>query len=73
MSFTWSSVNGSGSYGLYVGSSRGAGDYYRREEFGTRATVTGLPTDGRLLYVSLWSRVEGGWKAREYVMRAASQ
>jgi hypothetical protein len=50
---------------LYVGSAVGGNDIYNSGSIsaGTRSrTVSGIPTDGRAIYVQLWYYSSGGWK-----------
>lgn len=49
---------------LYVGSSQGSYNIYDSGSLGTRlfGTVTGLPVDGRPVFVRLWYRTGGTWK-----------
>ena len=60
--FTWTTGTGASQYQLYVGSSPGAFDY-AKVMAGTlqSATVSGLPTDGRRIYVRLWSLQPWDW------------
>jgi hypothetical protein len=59
-------------YGLQVGSAPGAGDLYAADEGpGLSATVTGLPLDGRTVYVRLWTLVGGAWTFSDYTYTAA--
>jgi hypothetical protein len=34
-------------------------------------SVTGLPTDGRTLYVRLWTMLNGGWQFNDYTYKAS--
>ncbi len=73
VTFQWSSGLGAAGYVLYVGSARGHADLYLRPNSPTTsATVTMLPTDGRKVYVRLWSLINGNWYFRDYVYWAAS-
>lgn len=49
---------------LYIGSTQGAKDLYESFDLGanTSLLVSGLPTDGRTLYVRLWYRIGGLWQ-----------
>jgi hypothetical protein len=59
-------------YGLQVGSAPGAGDLYAADAgSGLSATVTGLPLDGRPVYVRLWTLVGGAWTFTDYTYTAA--
>jgi subtilisin family serine protease len=51
---------------LYVGSSKGRADIYRSYVTGTSKEVV-TPTDGRTVYVRLWSYINGGgWQYKDY-------
>jgi hypothetical protein len=53
--FTWTAGVGISSYWLYVGTSVGANNLFNQDVGSSlTATVTGLPTDGRTVYVRLW-------------------
>jgi hypothetical protein len=69
--FGWTSGSGL-RYGLQIGSRPGTGDLYERDE-GLRlwARVTGLPTDGRTVYVRLWTLVGAEWVFDDYAYTAA--
>ncbi|HSC71939.1 MAG TPA: hypothetical protein VLH58_11330, partial [Candidatus Methylomirabilis sp.] len=73
VTFTWSAGTGVTEYWLAVGTSPGMGDLYSASQgAAASATVAGLPTDGRFLYVRLESRVGGVWQTpRDYPYRAA--
>ncbi|MFT4638872.1 MAG: hypothetical protein ACI8T1_002195 [Verrucomicrobiales bacterium] len=57
-------------YWIYVGSEEGGSDLHSNGYTGTSITVGGLPTDGRLVHVRLWSLYTGGganlWVPRDY-------
>ena len=65
--FTWSAGSGVAQYWLTVGSSVGGQDLYSQAQ-GTSLshTVSGLPTDGRVLYVRLYSFINGAWPFNDY-------
>jgi len=69
--FTWNTGSGVSDYFLYVGSSVGANDIYGADQ-GTALsrTVTGIPSDGRIIYVRLWSYLGGGWQYNDYTYTA---
>jgi hypothetical protein len=71
VAFTWSTGSGVTDYWLYVGNSAGAYDIYGGEQ-GTALshTVSGIPTDGRTIYVRLWSNLNSGWQYNEYTYTA---
>jgi hypothetical protein len=61
VTFTWNDA-GASLYQVWVGNSVGAYDVGYFPTAGTSATsttVSGLPTDGRKLYVRLWSNIGG--------------
>lgn len=61
--FGWSSQFSATRFLLQVGSSPGARDLFNRFlGLATSATVSGLPTDGRKLYVRLWYYYAGEWR-----------
>jgi hypothetical protein len=70
--FAWATGSGSSQYWLYVGSARGAADIYNQDA-GTDVSrnVTGIPIDGRRIYVRLWSLVGGVWYYSDYDFTAA--
>ena len=63
--FRWSANNQPVSqWWLYIGSTPGARDLYNSSDLGVSVThhVSGLPTDGRILYVRLWYRIGELWQ-----------
>ncbi len=72
VTFGWSAGSGVTQYYLYVGNALGGNDVYSQSQ-GTNLSVTvgGLPTDGRTLYVRLWSMI-GSWQFIDYTYTAAS-
>jgi serine protease len=69
--FSWTPGAGATQYWLYVGTTIGGVDYYNSST-GTNlsALVNGLPTDGRVLYVRLYSLVSGVWLFNDYTYRS---
>ncbi len=60
LALTWNAGTGVSNYALWVGSTPGAYDLYSGSEgLNVNKTVTGLPTDGRVLHVTLWSLING--------------
>jgi len=60
-------------YWLYVGTTPGNNDLYSQPPgLNLTGTVTGLPTDGRQLYVRLWSLIGGVWQFNDYTYTAAT-
>ena len=59
-------------YDLTIGSTPGGRDLFDAVDgVFTTVSVTGLPTDGRLLYVTLWSWIAPSWQANPYVYTAS--
>ena len=70
--FQWSSGTGASNYWLYVGSSQGAADFYNQDRGASlSASVSGLPTDGRILHARLWWISGGWWEFADFTFRAA--
>src|ERR1017187_5298131 len=72
VTFQWTAGTAS-QYGLWIGST-GAGSANLVATGGTSTsyTATGLPTDGRTLYVRLWSLVNGTWQFNDYTYTACT-
>lgn len=73
VTFTWAAGTNVQQYYLYVGSVAGGNDLYgQNQSTNLTATVNNLPTDGRTLYVRLWSLVTVasdiavGWQFNDY-------
>jgi hypothetical protein len=60
--FSWTPVAGADSYWLDVGNSTGQGDISAGATTATARTVSGLPCDGRTLFVQLWTHFASGWR-----------
>lgn len=72
VTFTWTSGSAT-NYILLVGSSVGMGDYYTSGIVSTFSCLaTNLPTDGRRLYVTLGSNLNGSWTFNQYFYDAYS-
>ena len=72
VTFNWTAGSAS-AYWLYLGSSLGTYDIYNSGSITVRSkTVSGIPTDGRTIYVRLWSRVGTSWKFIDYTYTASS-
>ena len=65
--FTWNAATGATQYALWIGSAPNTYDLYAKIE-GTNLTdtVTTIPTDGRVIYVNLWSYINGVWVSNSY-------
>src|SRR5262249_32612353 len=69
--FVWTEGKGVDRYRLSVGSAVGGTDLYDQQTDRIFALVTGLPQDGRALYVRLSSRTpQGQWLFHDYTHRA---
>ena len=69
--FSWSAGTGVIQYYLVVGSSPGVFDIYNKLEGSNLTdTVSNLPTDGRRIYVRLYSLTSAGWKFNAYTYDA---
>jgi|GEM_PF-5627458 len=67
--FTWDAGVGATLYQLYVGSSLGSatiGKFPAAHTTAQTVDVTGLPTDGSMVYVRLWSNPGGTWAYKDY-------
>jgi hypothetical protein len=72
VTFTWSSASGAGAYWLDIGTAAGGFDLYSQgQALATSVTVNGLPTDGRIVYVRLWTVAGGTWQYNDYIFKAA--
>ena len=71
-SFNWSAGSAT-SYILLVGSSQYAHDIYSIGPTSVlSATVNNIPTDGRTIFVTLASNINGSWTSNNYTYTAAS-
>jgi len=60
-------------YWIRVGSCRYCADISNRDVSGSLSVQVSLPSDGRPVYVMLYSFVAGVWRAEEHVYRSASE
>jgi hypothetical protein len=74
VTFKWDAGTNVSLYRLYVGTSEGAQDIYGRIE-GRRlsAEVSGIPNNGKSVYVRLWSMIEDTWLYKDYVYKACDK
>ena len=72
VTFGWTSCAGASAYWLTVGSTAGGDDNYSSGNLGNvlTATVSGLPTNGSPVYVTLYSAISGVWSSNEYTYTA---
>jgi predicted Zn-dependent protease len=72
VTFSWTG-GGATQYALLVGNSVNGSDIYSSGiTSALSATVNTIPTDGRTIYVSLYSKVKNSWMANQYTYRAFS-
>lgn len=69
---TWTAAPGATQYCLFVGSNPGGYDYYAAIEGSNLARTVTVPADGRAVHVTLYSCINGVWKASRTRFNAAS-
>jgi hypothetical protein len=70
VTFQWTAGNAT-AYGVTLGSSPGAADIYASTVLHSLLqTITNIPTDGRVVYVRLYSQVNGTWTSNSYTYKA---
>jgi Matrixin len=70
VTFTWSAGSAT-AYFLFVGNSPHGADIYNSGQVTVLSkTVSNIPTDGRTVYVTLGSRVNGSWTTNNYTYKA---
>jgi len=70
VTFNWSAGSAT-AYFLFVGSSLHGADIYNSSiVHALSATVNNIPTDGRTIYVTLGSQVNGSWTSNSYTYKA---
>lgn len=73
--FMWNSGSGASAYWLYVGSLPGGKSYHDSGQLASSArsrTVSGLPLDGRTVYVRLYSKLGSAWVYNDYTYTAVT-
>src|SRR5205085_6530117 len=71
VTFTWSAGSAT-AYLLVLGSSVSGSDIYNSGQVTVLSkTVNNIPTDGRTIYVTLGSRVNGTWVTKDYTYTAS--
>jgi hypothetical protein len=72
VTFTWSAATGASAYWVDIGTTAGGFDLYSQgQALATSQTITGLPTDGRTVYVRLWTAAAGTWQYNDYTFKAS--
>lgn len=70
--FTWTPGSRVEKFWLFVGTSLGNNNIYGGDQgTNTSATVNNLPVNGQVLYVRLWSYIDGAWQYSDASYRAA--
>lgn len=72
VTFTWAAGAGASAYWIDVGSTAGGNQYLQSGNLGNvlTKTVSGLPTDGSTIYVTLYSQIGGTWSGNAYTYTA---
>jgi hypothetical protein len=72
VTFDWTAGAGASAYWLDVGSTVGGNNYYSSGNLGNvlTTTVSGLPTNGSTIYVTLYALVSGAWSGSAYTYTA---
>ena len=70
--FTWNTGSGVDLRWFNVGSCSFCGDIADEEITGRSSLAVNLPQDGRTIFVTVWSLIQGDWYTREYQFRAPS-
>jgi len=70
--FTWNAGTQATAYWIDAGSSPGSSNYFQSGNLGTATseTVTGLPTNGSTVYITLYSLVNNQWLYNAYTYTA---
>ncbi len=71
VTFSWTAGVSVTQYFLYLGNSLGTNDIYGASQgLNHSVTVSNNPTDGRTIYVRLWSMINGAWYYLDYTYKA---
>jgi hypothetical protein len=72
VSFGWTAGSSATAYWIDIGSSAGGNNYYSSGNMGNvlTKTVSGLPTNGTTVYVTLYSLISGNWIPNDYTYTA---
>ena len=72
VTFTWTPGSRVEKFWLFIGTSAGNNNIYGADQgTNTSATVSNLPVNGQVIYVRLWSYVDGAWQFSDASYRAA--
>jgi hypothetical protein len=72
VTFDWTAGSGASGYWMDIGGVPGGNNYYSSGNLGNALTtmVSGLPTDGSTIYVTLYSQIGGVWSGNAYTYTA---
>ena len=72
ITFDWNAGSGATAYWLNIGNAADGNQYYQSGTLGNvlTTTVSGLPTNGSTVYVTLYSMVAGQWESNAYTYTA---
>ncbi len=74
VTFEWSAGSGVDQYFLEVGTTQGGNELFGASPGLSRSvTVPGLPTDGSIVWVRIWSLFGGAWQFRDAAYTSAGQ
>jgi hypothetical protein len=74
VTFQWDACDLASAYWIDVGSTPGGNQYYQSQPLPTTtfsAKVTGLPTNGSTVYVTMYSLISGQWLYNQYTYTSA--
>jgi hypothetical protein len=74
VTFNWSAGTGATAYWIDAGNVAGGNQYFQSGNLGNvlTKTVTGLPTDGSTVYITLYTMISGIWQSNVYTYTAFS-
>jgi hypothetical protein len=73
-SFTWTSVPGTQTYWIWVGTTAGGNDLYNQGQgLNTSATLSSLPTNGLTVYLRLFTFINNTWLFNDYTYQELSR
>ena len=72
VTFTWAAGTNATAYWIDAGSTVGGNQYYQSGNLGNvlTKTISGLPTNGTTVYVTLYSLISGNWQSNPYTYTA---
>jgi hypothetical protein len=72
VTFSWTAGSGATAYWIDAGNVAGGNQYYQSGNLGNvlTTTVSGLPTNGTTVYITLYSLIAGNWQSNGYTYTA---